>query len=590
MEISQQGESSGSPHSGGATSKAAQQTKFDTSTPEGLGALLIEKKLLSQEKFAIAINEYTKGNREGSFESVLARLGFTNAQEVREVVGQYSGQSVFTLEEAQVDRAVITKIPKDIAMKLKAMPIRVENNQLIVVTSDVYNILSIDAIKKHYGTNIQVKTLYADEGQILELIEKYHDYDMSIDGILNELSTKCSKGISNAEIEDDNYENPIIRLADALLINSVRTMSSDIHLEPEEEFIRIRYRIDGQLQEVCSFHKDYWNALLVRIKIMSDMNIAESRIPQDGRINMQYAGRDISFRVATHPTITGENVVLRLLDKKQSLVPLLDIGFSQKNYDVLHRVIRKPEGIIIVTGPTGSGKTTTLYSILNTINVEEKNIMTMEDPVEYQLSMIRQSAAKDEAGFSFNVGIKSMMRQDPDIIFIGEVRDEETASMAIRAAITGHQVYTTLHTNDAIGAISRLVDMNMPHHLISDAMSGVVAQRLVLKLCAECKDPVQATAEEMKKMRLPENTSPPTIYKAKGCKACNKGYKGRIAIMEILDVNRDIQEMIATHSTNKQIYDYAVKLGYRPMMYDGIEKILRGLTDLVSLEKTVNMY
>jgi general secretion pathway protein E/type IV pilus assembly protein PilB len=319
------------------------------------------------------------------------------------------------------------------------------------------------------------------------------------------------------------------------------------------------------------------------------MNIAETRNPQDGRISYNVLGRDIDFRVATQPTVHGENIVMRLLDKKKSLVPLENLGFSEYNIEVLKRLLKRPEGIIIVTGPTGSGKTTTLYSILAYINAIDCNIMTLEDPVEYQLPLIRQSNVREGTGMDFLNGIKSLMRQDPDIIFVGEVRDEDTALMAVRASMTGHQVFTTLHTNDALGAIPRLGDIGVPAHLLAGSLIGCLAQRLARKLCKHCRKARTATAEECKILGV-DPAKPPSVYESAGCDKCNnKGYKGRVAIVEVLRVDKGLDDMIATHSTRRAMMEYLLANGFVSMQQDGINKVLAGEITLEELINTIDL-
>jgi general secretion pathway protein E/type IV pilus assembly protein PilB len=342
------------------------------------------------------------------------------------------------------------------------------------------------------------------------------------------------------------------------------------------------------MMQIRSFHKEYWPAIVVRIKIISGMNIAETRNSQDGRISYNFNGRDVDFRVATQPTIHGENIVMRILDKKQSLVALEQLGFSDENTALLKKLLKCPEGIIVITGPTGSGKTTTLYSVLNYINSIEKNIMTLEDPVEYQLPLIRQSNIKEAHGMGFSEGIRSLMRQDPDIIFIGEVRDSDTANMALRAAITGHQVFTTLHTNDALGAIPRLVDIGIKNSMLAGALICIIAQRLTRKLCVHCKKAERATEHECKIMGLPTE-NPPMLYRHVGCPKCNhKGFKGRIAISEVLAVDTAMDELIANCATKKTLYEHAHSLGFKSMLDDAIDKVLKGIASLEEVMDTVD--
>lgn len=343
----------------------------------------------------------------------------------------------------------------------------------------------------------KIRPVFCNESDIQDLIEKYYDYETSIDGIVREIETGIQDK-TKLDGQQEGYVNPTVRLVNAMLVDAIRAGASDIHFEPEGTFLRLRYRIDGQMMQIRSFHKDYWPAIAVRIKITSGMNIAETRMPQDGRITYNIAGREVDFRVATQPTIHGENIVMRLLDKKKALVPLSHLGFSEHNEKLLKKLLKRPEGIIIVTGPTGSGKTTTLYSTIEYINNVSINIMTLEDPVEYQLSLIRQSQVREGSGMSFVDGVKSIMRQDPDVIFIGEVRDHQTAQMAVRAAMTGHKVFSTLHTNDAIGVIPRMIDIGIQPHMLAGSLICLIAQRLSRKLCVHCKTEYTATEDDCK--------------------------------------------------------------------------------------------
>ncbi|MEO0348162.1 MAG: GspE/PulE family protein [Pseudomonadota bacterium] len=344
-----------------------------------------------------------------------------------------------------------------------------------------------------------------------------------------------------------------------------------------------------KLIQIRAFHKDYWSAVLVRMKIISGMNITETRLPQDGRINFHAAGRDIDLRVSTQPTNHGENVVMRILDSKQSLLPMIDLGFSEKSCNILKRALKRPEGIILVTGPTGSGKTTTLYSVLNYINTIDKNIMTLEDPIEYQMPLIRQTHINEAAGMTFSEGIKSMLRQDPDVIFVGEVRDSDTASMAIRAAMTGHQVFSTLHTNDSLGAIPRLIDIGIDSFLLASSLICVIAQRLARKLCLHCREEYTASEDECKILGVPTD-NPPKLYRHKGCDKCmNTGYKGRIVIGEILVIDRELQELISTGATKSKMLEYARSTEFKTMQLDGIDKVLQGITDIDAIVETIDM-
>jgi general secretion pathway protein E/type IV pilus assembly protein PilB len=374
-----------------------------------------------------------------------------------------------------------------------------------------------------------------------------------------------------------------------LLADAVERGASDIHFEPEQNFLRIRYRIDGVLRQIRSLHKTYWPAMAVRIKVMSKMNIAETRAPQDGRIALTLTGRQVDFRVAAQATTHGENIVLRILDRQKGIVPLDGLGLDPSQLALLKKMISRPEGIILVTGPTGSGKTTTLYSVLNHINTDALNIMTLEDPVEYPMTLIRQASVSESAKMDFANGIRSLMRQDPDVILVGEVRDGDTATMAFRAAMTGHQVYSTLHTNSALGTIPRLLDIGIVPDILAGNIIGVIAQRLIRRLCKHCKQPYEASAAECKILGVrPDRAA--TLYRGVGCDQCDyQGYRGRMAIMELLKMDGELDEMIARRVTARELLKGAVAKGFRTLADDGIRRVLDGSTALDELARVVDL-
>lgn len=555
--------------------------------PLRLGEKLIQLGLISDDQLQIVLTEQKSSKK--LFGAILVEMGFITESALGEVLAESSGTQKFDAKSSMLDSSVVRRIPKELAARHKVLPVAYENDVLKLAMADVYNVLAIDQVRRHLPHNTKIVPVYCTESEILELIDQYFDYEISVDGILREIETGIRDNSSKLDGRQEGYVNPTVRLVNALLIDAIKTGASDIHFEPEGTFLRLRYRIDGNMQQIRSFHRDYWSAMAVRIKIMAGMNIAETRNPQDGRISYNVQGRDVDFRVATQPTVHGENIVMRLLDKAKSLVPLESLGFSEHNREVLFKMLKRPEGIIIVTGPTGSGKTTTLYSVLSYINSIDTNIMTLEDPVEYQLPLIRQSYVREGTGMDFLNGIKSLMRQDPDIIFVGEVRDEDTALMAVRAALTGHQVYTTLHTNDALGAIPRLGDIGVPAHLLSGSLIGCLAQRLARKLCKHCKKPRPATTEECKMLGVDPGKKP-ELYDSVGCQRCNhKGYKGRTAIVEIMRVDKGLDELIATHATRRVMLDYLNANGFVSMQQDGIDKVLAGEITLAELVNTIDM-
>lgn len=553
-----------------------------------LGEQLVEKGLISSDQHQIALKVQQQDDRKRNLGVILAEMGFITESALAEVQQESSGIESFNIKSAVLDPKLIKSVPKEVEMHSKAVPVDLNGDTVTIAISDVYNIIAIDQLRRHFPRHFKVIPVYSPESDILEIIDQYHDYELSVDGIIREIETGRSANVKlSGEVE--GYVNPTVRLVDSILIDAIKNEASDIHFEPEGVFLRLRYRIDGQMRQIRSFHKDYWSAIAVRIKIMSGINIAETRIPQDGRITYSVLGRNIDFRVATQPTIHGENIVMRILDTRKSLLPFGELGFAEENVELLKRLLKRPEGIIIVTGPTGSGKTTTLYAILNHINSINKNIMTLEDPVEYQIPLLRQTNVRESTGMGFSEGIRSMMRQDPDVIFVGEIRDEDTANMAIRAAMTGHQVFSTMHTNDALGAIPRIVDIGIEPHLLSGTLIALVAQRLTRRLCPKCKQAYRASEEECKVLGVdPHN--PPEIYKHVGCPSCsNTGYKGRVAIIEILRVDKGLDDLIHNQVARNQMMQYALENGFRPMARDGIGKVLLGITDLDELVDTVDM-
>lgn len=568
----------------GATAPAAGESS--AAKPMRLGERLLSLGLISPDQLQVALTEQKSTKK--LLGAIMVEMGFITESALGEVLAESSGTQKFDPKTSMLDSAVVRLIPKETALRHKVIPVSIEDETLQLAMADVYNVLAIDQVRRHMPRGVKISPIYCTDSEILELIDQYYDYEISIDGILREIETGIRDN-TKLDGKQEGYVNPTVRLVNALLVDAIKKGASDIHFEPEGAFLRLRYRIDGQMQQVRTLHRDYWSAMVVRIKIMSGMNIAEARNPQDGRITYNVLGREVDFRVATQPTVHGENIVMRLLDKAKSLVKLEDLGFSDHNIGMLKKLIMRPEGIIIVTGPTGSGKTTTLYSLLSYINGIDVNIMTLEDPVEYQLPLIRQSNVREGTGLDFSNGIRSMMRQDPDIIFIGEVRDEDTALMAVRAALTGHQVYTTLHTNDALGAIPRLSDIGVPAHLLAGSLIGCLAQRLARKLCSHCKKEHKATPEECRILGA-DMAKPPTIYKPAGCDKCgHKGYKGRTAILEVMRIDRGLDELIATQATRKQMMDYALSQGFVSMQQDGINRVLAGDIDLDELISIIDL-
>jgi type II secretory ATPase GspE/PulE/Tfp pilus assembly ATPase PilB-like protein len=553
-----------------------------------IGQILIAQGILTEDQLRIALLEQLKTNQPVG--KLLVNLGFVSEATLRDALSEKLGLQSVDLTQIVVDSGALKLIPRDFARRHNIFPIALdrETRRLIVALSDINNVVALDQVRAQFRGEIDIESRLAGETEIARAIELYYGHDFSIDGILHEIETG-EVDYQSLQASGDAYSQPVVRLIAALLADAVERGASDIHFEPEQNFLRIRYRIDGVLRQIRSLHKTYWPAMAVRIKVMAKMNIAETRAPQDGRISLTLTGRQVDFRVASQATTHGENVVLRILDRQKGIVPLDGLGLEASQLALLKKMIARPEGIILVTGPTGSGKTTTLYSVLNHINNDGLNIMTLEDPVEYPMTLIRQTSVNEAAKMDFGNGIRSLMRQDPDVILVGEIRDEDTATMAFRAAMTGHQVYSTLHTNSAVGAIPRLLDIGIVPDIIAGNVIGIVAQRLIRRLCKHCKQPYEANTTECRLLALPPDR-PQTLYRAVGCDHCDyQGYKGRIAIMEILKMDGDMDEMIANKATARQLQKAAIEKGFKTLSDDGIRRTLDGSTSLEELMRLVDL-
>ncbi len=554
-----------------------------------LGQILIAQGVISEDQLRIALLEQMKSNQPVG--KLLVSLGFISEATLRDALGESLGKKSIDLSHAIVDPAALRLVPLDLAKRHRLLPLDYNRTQhrMTVAIADVNDIVALDKLRSLTHDDLQIETVLAGESEIARAIDQYYGHELSIDGILHEIETGEIDWRSLAASSDE-YSQPVVRLIDAILTDAVKRDASDVHFEPEQNFLRIRYRIDGLLRQIRALHKSYWPAMAVRIKVVSNMNIAETRAPQDGRISLNISGRLVDFRVSAQPTIHGENVVLRILDRQKGIVPLDQIGLDDTQLDQLKLMISRPEGILLVTGPTGSGKTTTLYSVLNHINEEGINIMTLEDPVEYPMSMIRQTSVAEAAKLDFANGVRSMMRQDPDVILVGEIRDADTAEMAFRAAMTGHQVYSTLHTNSAIGVIPRLLDIGVLPDIMAGNIIGVVAQRLVRKLCPHCKKPYMPEAHETRLLGLADDAPPPTLYRANGCEHCEyQGYRGRQAIMELLRMDADLDELVARRATMREMKQAAIAKGFRSLAEDGLRRVREGSTSLEEIGRVVDL-
>ena len=553
-----------------------------------LGQILISMGILTEDQLRIALLEQLKSKQ--AIGKLLVQLGFVSEATLRDALSEKLGLQSVDLSQIVVDPAALRLIPREFGKRHNLFPVALdrERRRLILAVSDTNNIVALDQVRAQLRGEVDLEIRLSGEQEIVRAIEQFYGHELSIDGILHEIETG-EIDYHSLSASGDEYSQPVVRLISSLLADAVDRGASDIHFEPEQNFLRIRYRIDGVLRQIRSLHKTYWPAMAVRIKVMAKMNIAETRAPQDGRISLSLTGRQVDFRVASQVVTHGENVVLRILDRQKGIVPLEGLGLQSDQLALLKKLIARPEGMILVTGPTGSGKTTTLYSILNHINNDGLNIMTLEDPVEYPMALIRQTSVNEAAKLDFANGIRSLMRQDPDVILVGEIRDEDTAQMALRAAMTGHQVYSTLHSNSSVGAIPRLLDNGIRPELMAGNIIGIIAQRLVRRLCRHCRQPAQANALENQLVGTRAD-KPPMVYRAVGCEHCDfQGFKGRLAIMELLKVDGDIDEMIAHGATMRELLKTAQQKGFRTLADDGIRRVLDGSTSLEELMRVVDL-
>jgi type II secretory ATPase GspE/PulE/Tfp pilus assembly ATPase PilB-like protein len=559
-----------------------------------IGEVLIARGQINDDQLRIALQRQKNDNKPLGEE--LLALHFISDEAMREAISEAAGYKSIDLTGFVASAVALALIPKPVAIKHLLFPISFDPTgaQLEIVAANPDDILARDAINpllikagQKSGQRLTLAWRIAPSADVLAAIDKFYDHELSIEGILFELEggELDLNALTQAGV---SYSHPIVRLTDALLSDAVSRNASDIHFEPEEQFLRIRYRIDGVLRPVRSLAKSNWMAILVRLKVLSGMNIAETRAPQDGRVSLSLFGRQIDFRTASHPSIHGENFVLRILDRKLGIVSLDKLGMTDTQLALLKRMLERPEGILLATGPTGSGKTTTLYSILNHLNRDEVNIMTLEDPVEYPLPLIRQTSIAETVKLDFSNGIRSMMRQDPDIILVGEIRDHETAEMALRAAMTGHQVFSTLHTNSALGAIPRLHDLGIIDDIFASNLIGIIAQRLVRRLCPLCKVSYQPDADERRMLEI-DNETDITLFRPAGCPECEQqGYKGRLAIMELLRFDHGIIELVSRRAGTREISDYALAHHFTPLIEDGIRRVKEGVTSLPEVRRVVD--
>jgi len=527
--------------------------------------------LLDEEKIGKALLEQKKTKER--FSSALVKLGYVSNKEVGKTLIPQIGFLPHTVKIKDIDIKAKSALLSSIALSHRLLPMKYEPNHLTLGTDDPLNFLAVENLEKMIGATIKLELIHSQD--LDGLLKKVYAGAKKVDVDLG----KASEDIAEVKGGDDA---PIIKLVNIIIGEAVKRRASDIHVEPLENKFRVRYRIDGVLHEVPGPPKRLQGSVISRIKIMAGMDIAEKRLPQDGRIKIDVDKKELDLRVSSLPGIHGESVVMRILDKTSFLVGLEDLGFIAEQRKAFEKVINLPNGMILVTGPTGSGKTTTLYATLSHVNQKERKVITIEDPVEYQLDGINQVQVKPQIGLTFAGGLRSMLRQAPDIIMVGEIRDLETAEIAIQSALTGHLIFSTLHTNDAAGAVTRLADMGVKPYLVASTLQGVLAQRLVRTICPACRESYKPSEEEAKALLLnPGEVLGFELYRGKGCLTCSDtGYKGRIGIFEFLMMTDEIREMILKNASSSDIALKAREAGLKTLKEDGLEKIKRGYTTI----------
>ncbi len=542
-------------------------------TDRDLADKLIAEKHLSTSELSIALAEQKRLG--GFLHSHITRLGLMSASILRDIRAAQLQLPIVDIAAQRPDPAVQRLLSGSLARHYKMLPVAQSNaGHLLLAVTDPSDLIGIDQVTAYLRGKgvVQVKLGLAAEAELHREIDRVFGERISVESIL----------------ATGGKEPPVDKIVEAILQQAYDSEASDVHFEPDEYFLRVRLRIDGVLKQTHLLHSSIWSGIAVKLKVLAGMNIAENRLPQDGRFGMKLGINDIDFRAACLPTAHGENIVLRLLDKNKNIVPFKRVDISEHARRCINTAVAKPEGIVLVTGPTGSGKTTTLYSVLSSVSTEDVNVMTLEDPIEYPLPLIRQTQITEK--LTFADGVRALMRQDPDVILVGEIRDQETAEMAFRAAMTGHQVFATLHTNSALAAVQRLRDIGVSPEILAGNMIGVIGQRLARKLCTQCKAPALLTPQDQKLLGVTDANAPTTrIYKAVGCEHCSQsGYRGRFVLMEVLLFDEKMDELIATNASPPELARYARNAGFVTLREDAIRRVLVGDTTIEAASRVVS--
>ncbi len=551
-----------------------------------LGALLVQANLLTQAQLDRALVEQAQTQR--SLGRILIDDGLVTEGDLVAMLSRQIGLEFVDLADHTIDPSAAGLISASLARRYQALPLGWDGDRLVLAMADPSNVFAIDDIRTI--TKRELKVVVATSAAILEAIDKYHRMDSEAESISAQAASETVAEEDLSNLKDVVEDAPIVKLVNMLISQAVADRASDIHIEPSERDVRIRYRIDGVLHEVMRPPKSIQSGIISRLKIMAEINIAERRIPQDGRVNVKLAGKAVDLRVATLPTVYGEKIVMRILDKSTALLKLSDLGFLPGSMERYEQSYRKPYGTILVTGPTGSGKSTTLYATLNILNEDTKNIITIEDPVEYRLAGINQIQTNNKAGMTFAAALRSILRSDPDIVLVGEIRDKETATIAIEAALTGHLVLSTLHTNDAATTPTRLIEMGVEPFLVASALDCIVAQRLARRLCDKCKQGYQASTDDLSHLGWDIESTEETVelFRPVGCTYCGKtGYRGRFAIHEVLTVTEEIERLIVDREHSEDIKKMAVAQGMLTLRQAGLVHVTKGTTSIEEILRVV---
>jgi type IV pilus assembly protein PilB len=554
--------------------------------PKQLGQILLEQGLITEEHLQLALEEHR--NTPKSLGRVMIDLGYIRERDLVRALAEQVGLEFVDLTEYRIDAAATALLPEALCRRYRALPIGEEDGKLLVAMSDPANVYALDDIRTITGR--EVRPVVGTANDVERAIAKFSGMGERVEALASEAAEALDEDVSLREVEAAIEDAPIVKLVQAIMTQAAADRASDVHIEPTEKDVRVRFRVDGVLHEVMHSPKSIQGGLISRLKVMGDLDIAEKRVPQDGRVSLRVNDRSLDLRLATLPTVNGEKIVIRILDKSNAMLRLSELGLLRDSFDRYEQSFRKPYGAILVTGPTGSGKSTTLYATLNIVNQSDRHIVTVEDPVEYRLPGVNQIQVNPKAGLTFASALRSILRADPDIILIGEIRDRETAMIAVESALTGHLVMSSLHTNDAPSAITRLIEMEVETFLVASAIDCVVAQRLARRLCERCKKGYVPEPRELLEAGYPEERVPDIVelFRPTGCGACsNTGYRGRVGLYEVMQMSEEIERLTVDRSSSDSVKAVAVEQGMKTLRDDGLEKAASGVTSIEEIARVV---